>query len=77
MGGERRGGDGEWGCASGGSSGGRLGCDGPSPDVPQDDAGAITEEFREKLQMMRSTRSVVSGTAVAPATDPAVLSPRK
>ena len=25
------------------------------------DAGAVTEEFREKLQMMRSARSVVSG----------------
>jgi general secretion pathway protein D len=41
------------------------------------DAGAITEEFREKLQMMRSTRSVVSGTSVSPTTDPAVLSRNK
>jgi hypothetical protein len=31
------------------------------------DAGAVTAEFREKLQMMRSSRSVVNGTAVEPA----------
>jgi general secretion pathway protein D len=30
------------------------------------DAGAVTEEFREKLQMMRSARTVVNGTAVSP-----------
>jgi general secretion pathway protein D len=39
------------------------------------DAGAVTEEFREKLEMMRSGRSVVSGAAVAPGRDPA-LPPR-
>jgi general secretion pathway protein D len=39
------------------------------------DAGAVTEEFREKLQTMRSGRSVISGTAVPPAAGPAV--PRK
>ncbi len=31
------------------------------------DAGAVTAEFREKLQMMRSVRSVVNGTEVEPA----------
>jgi general secretion pathway protein D len=36
------------------------------------DAGAVTEEFREKLQMMRSGRSVVSGTGVSPGPNPAV-----
>jgi general secretion pathway protein D len=36
------------------------------------DAGAVTEEFREKLEMMRSGRSVVSGAAVAPGRDPAL-----
>src|SRR5262245_29731451 len=30
------------------------------------DAGAVTAEFREKLQMMRSARSVVNGTGVEP-----------
>jgi general secretion pathway protein D len=30
------------------------------------DAGAVTAEFREKLQMMRSARSVVNGTEVEP-----------
>jgi general secretion pathway protein D len=35
------------------------------------DAGAVTEEFREKLQMMRSGRAVVNGTGVAPDRDPA------
>jgi general secretion pathway protein D len=41
------------------------------------DAGAVTEEFREKLQMMRSGRSLVSGTAVAPGRDSAALPPNK
>jgi len=40
------------------------------------DAGAVTEEFREKLQSMRSGRSIISGTEVPPAAGPAVL-PRK
>ena len=40
------------------------------------DAGAVTEEFREKLQSMRGGRSVISGTEVPPAAGPAVL-PRK
>jgi general secretion pathway protein D len=31
------------------------------------DASSVTEEFREKLQLMRSARSVVEGAAVAPA----------
>ena len=31
------------------------------------DAGAVTEEFREKLQTMRSGRSVINGTKVPPA----------
>jgi general secretion pathway protein D len=35
------------------------------------DAGAVTEEFREKLQMMRSARTVVNGNAVAPGPDEA------
>jgi general secretion pathway protein D len=30
------------------------------------DAGAVTEEFREKLRMMRGARTVVDGAAVAP-----------
>jgi general secretion pathway protein D len=34
------------------------------------DAGAVTAEFREKLQMMRSARSVVNGTEVEPAPPP-------
>jgi general secretion pathway protein D len=40
------------------------------------DAGAVTAEFREKLQMMRSSRSVVNGTAVEPALSQAAP-PRK
>jgi general secretion pathway protein D len=40
------------------------------------DAGAVTEEFREKLQSMRGGRSVISGTEVPPAAGAAVL-PRK
>jgi general secretion pathway protein D len=36
------------------------------------DAGAVTEEFREKLQSMRSGRSVISGTGVPPAAGRAV-----
>jgi general secretion pathway protein D len=35
------------------------------------DAGAVTEEFREKLQMMRSARTVVNGNAVSPGPDEA------
>jgi general secretion pathway protein D len=31
------------------------------------DAGAVTEEFREKLQSMRTGRSVIYGTSVPPA----------
>jgi general secretion pathway protein D len=31
------------------------------------DASAVTEEFRERLQLMRSARGVVEGAAVAPA----------
>jgi general secretion pathway protein D len=31
------------------------------------DASSVTEEFREKLQLMRSARSVVEGAAVSPA----------
>jgi general secretion pathway protein D len=31
------------------------------------DAGAVTEEFRERLQSMRSDRSVINGTGVQPA----------
>jgi general secretion pathway protein D len=31
------------------------------------DAGAVTEEFREKLQSMRGGRSLISGTEVPPA----------
>jgi general secretion pathway protein D len=31
------------------------------------DAGAVTEEFREKLQSMRTGRSVINGTSVPPA----------
>jgi general secretion pathway protein D len=31
------------------------------------DASSVTEEFREKLQLMRSARGVVEGAAVAPA----------
>jgi general secretion pathway protein D len=34
------------------------------------DAGAVTAEFREKLEMMRSARAVVNGTAVEPAPAP-------
>jgi general secretion pathway protein D len=34
------------------------------------DAASVTEEFREKLQMLRSVRSVVNGTGVAPAGNP-------
>src|SRR4029077_20454603 len=37
------------------------------------DAGAITEHLGEKLQMIRSARSVVGGTAAALAPAPAVL----
>jgi len=33
------------------------------------DASSVTEEFREKLQLMRSARSVVEGAAVAPASN--------
>jgi general secretion pathway protein D len=40
------------------------------------DAGAVTEEFREKLQSMRGGRSIISGTEVPPASGSAVL-PRK
>jgi general secretion pathway protein D len=40
------------------------------------DAGAVAEEFREKLQSMRGGRSIISGTEVRPASGPAVL-PRK
>lgn len=36
------------------------------------DAGAVTEEFREKLQSMRGGRSIISGTGVPPAAGPAV-----
>jgi general secretion pathway protein D len=31
------------------------------------DAGAVTEEFRDRLHMMRSGRTVVNGTGVQPA----------
>ena len=34
------------------------------------DASSVTEEFREKLQLMRSSRGVVEGAAVAPAPSP-------
>jgi len=40
------------------------------------DAGAVTEEFREKLQSMRSGRSIIDGTGVPPAVGPAVPPPR-
>jgi hypothetical protein len=33
------------------------------------DASSVTEEFREKLQLMRSARSVVEGAAVTPASN--------
>jgi len=33
------------------------------------DASSVTEEFRERLQAMRSSRSVVDGAAVPPASD--------
>jgi general secretion pathway protein D len=36
------------------------------------EAGAVTEEFREKLQSMRSGRSVINGTGVPSAAGPAV-----
>ena len=36
------------------------------------EAGAVTEEFREKLQSMRSGRSIINGTGVPPAAVPAV-----
>jgi general secretion pathway protein D len=39
------------------------------------EAGTVTEEFRDKLQSMRSGRSVINGTGVPPAPAPAV-SPR-
>jgi general secretion pathway protein D len=39
------------------------------------DAGAVTEEFREKLQSMRSGRSIINGTGIPPAAGPAA-SPR-
>jgi general secretion pathway protein D len=35
------------------------------------DASSVTEEFREKLQLMRSARSVVEGAAVSPASSQA------
>jgi general secretion pathway protein D len=38
------------------------------------DAGAVTEEFREKLDSMRSGRSVISGTGVPSATGPTASS---
>ena len=34
------------------------------------DASSVTEEFREKLQLMRSARGVVEGAAVTPASSP-------
>src|SRR5215510_13810748 len=34
------------------------------------DASSVTEEFREKLQVMRSSRGVVEGAAVAPPPPP-------
>jgi len=40
------------------------------------DASAVTEEFREKLQSMRSGRSIIDGTGVPPAVGPAVPPPR-
>jgi general secretion pathway protein D len=36
------------------------------------DAGAITEEFREKLQSMRGGRSVINGNGMPPAAAPAI-----
>ena len=39
------------------------------------DASSVTEEFRERLQAMRSSRGVVDGAAVAPVNEPAP--PRK
>jgi general secretion pathway protein D len=35
------------------------------------DASSVTEEFREKLQLMRSARGVVEGAAVSPASNQA------
>jgi general secretion pathway protein D len=40
------------------------------------DAGAVTEEFREKLQSMRGGRSIIDGKGVPPAVGPAVPPPR-
>ena len=39
------------------------------------DASSVTEEFRERLQAMRSSRGVVDGAAIAPVNEPAP--PRK
>jgi general secretion pathway protein D len=36
------------------------------------DAGAVTEEFRDRLELMRGGRSVINGTGVRPAAVPAV-----
>ena len=36
------------------------------------DAGAVTEEFREKLQTMRGGRSVINGNGMPPAAAPAI-----
>ena len=41
------------------------------------DASSVTEEFREKLQVMRSSRSVVDGAAIAPAPSQAAPPRRK
>jgi len=41
------------------------------------DASSVTEEFREKLQLMRSARGVVEGAAVTPASSPPPPPPRK
>ena len=35
------------------------------------DASSVTEEFRERLQALRSSRSVIEGAAVSPASEPA------
>ena len=35
------------------------------------DASSVTEEFRERLQALRSSRSVIDGAAVSPASEPA------